>query len=366
MGSHSRRTRNHRGTPLPARQPAAPPRPAPDTFPAAVAESWRAQSWPARILRAFLGSTFVYAGIQKLADPGFLHSGSPTYIGTQLAGFARGSPIGGLLRVLGHAAVPFGIAIALVELAIGLATLAGVAPLTAAIAGAVVNLALLLSATWHVHPYFLGSDSIYAVAWIAYAGMIVERSAAPVPRRSGYDPTRRDVLRGGIVGAATVFLGGAAAAASRLRPRGTSDGLVRGTGASPLGGSRGPRGTGASPPPASPSPSRPQAVTKARLVAHLRDVPVGDAVGFAGPNGQPGVMVRLGQHDVVAFSRICTHAGCEVGYDAGARLLVCPCHGAEFDPSRRAMPVAGPAPTPLPAIPVRIDHANGTVVLPAH
>ena len=34
-------------------------------------------------------ATFVYAGIQKLSDPGFLHPGAPTYIGTQLHGFAN-------------------------------------------------------------------------------------------------------------------------------------------------------------------------------------------------------------------------------------------------------------------------------------
>ena len=33
-------------------------------------------------LRLFLGVTFVYAGVQKLSDPGFLHPGAPTYIGT--------------------------------------------------------------------------------------------------------------------------------------------------------------------------------------------------------------------------------------------------------------------------------------------
>ena len=45
-------------------------------------------------LRLFLGVTFVYAGIQKLSDPGFLHAGAPTYIGTQLHGFAAGTPGG--------------------------------------------------------------------------------------------------------------------------------------------------------------------------------------------------------------------------------------------------------------------------------
>ena len=51
-------------------------------------------------LRLFLGGTFVYAGIQKLTDPGFLHPGAATYIGTQLHSFAVGTPGGFLLRTL--------------------------------------------------------------------------------------------------------------------------------------------------------------------------------------------------------------------------------------------------------------------------
>jgi len=49
-------------------------------------------------MRLFLGGTFVYAGIQKLSDPGFLHEGAPTYIGAQLHGFAAGTPGGFVLR----------------------------------------------------------------------------------------------------------------------------------------------------------------------------------------------------------------------------------------------------------------------------
>ena len=33
-----------------------------------------------------------------LSDPGFLHHGAPTYIGTQLQGFANGTPGGVLLK----------------------------------------------------------------------------------------------------------------------------------------------------------------------------------------------------------------------------------------------------------------------------
>jgi len=75
--------------------------------------------------------------------------------------------------------------------------------------------------------------------------------------------------------------------------------------------------------------------------------------------------VRLSDGSVVAYSRICTHAGCEVGYDTRSHLLVCPCHGAEFDPAHDAQPVAGPASAPLQAIRVVVDRANGNVVLPS-
>ena len=69
-----------------------------------------------------------------------------------------------------------------------------------------------------------------------------------------------------------------------------------------------------------------------------------------------------GQDRVAAFSRVCTHAGCLVGFDSSSHLLVCPCHGAEFDPLHHAAPVAGPASVPLESIPVRIDRSTGQVI----
>jgi len=58
----------------------------------------RRLGWALFPVRLFLGVTFVYGGIQKLSDPGFLRAGAPTYIGTQLRGFANGTPGGFLLR----------------------------------------------------------------------------------------------------------------------------------------------------------------------------------------------------------------------------------------------------------------------------
>jgi rieske iron-sulfur protein len=65
---------------------------------------------------------------------------------------------------------------------------------------------------------------------------------------------------------------------------------------------------------------------------------------------------------LVAFSAVCTHAGCIVsGWRAADRLLLCPCHGSIYDPARAAAVVAGPAPLPLPTLP--LDVANGLIVV---
>jgi hypothetical protein len=46
------------------------------TAQADLVEGWKRQQPAIRVLRAFLGVTFLYAGGQKLADPNFLHAGS--------------------------------------------------------------------------------------------------------------------------------------------------------------------------------------------------------------------------------------------------------------------------------------------------
>jgi thiosulfate dehydrogenase (quinone) large subunit len=48
----------------------------------------------------------------------------------------------------------------------------------------------------------------------------------------------------------------------------------------------------------------------------------------------------------VAFDAVCPHAGCSVGYDPSAKVIVCPCHGSQFNASTGAVEV-GPAPTGL-------------------
>jgi ubiquinol-cytochrome c reductase iron-sulfur subunit len=59
---------------------------------------------------------------------------------------------------------------------------------------------------------------------------------------------------------------------------------------------------------------------------------------------------------LVAFSKVCTHAGCPVGlYEPDTHTLLCPCHQSAFDVLDSAKPVTGPAAWPLPQLPLLID-----------
>ncbi len=68
--------------------------------------------------------------------------------------------------------------------------------------------------------------------------------------------------------------------------------------------------------------------------AMLVDVP-GDTI----------MVIRVSDTEVVALSAICTHAGCSMNFDASQQLLVCPCHGSEFDETGTV--VHGPARRPV-------------------
>ena len=64
----------------------------------------------------------------------------------------------------------------------------------------------------------------------------------------------------------------------------------------------------------------------------------------------------------VAYSKLCTHAGCPVGlYRAAEHKLICPCHQSTFDVLDGATPTFGPAARPLPQLPIQLA-ADGTFV----
>jgi cytochrome b6-f complex iron-sulfur subunit len=92
-------------------------------------------------------------------------------------------------------------------------------------------------------------------------------------------------------------------------------------------------------------------------IASESEVAPGSALTFK-DSGNPAVLVHLKSGDFVAYSAVCTHQGCTVAYKGGN--LACPCHGSVFDPAKGAEVVAGPAPSPLPEIPVKVE--GGEVV----
>jgi ubiquinol-cytochrome c reductase iron-sulfur subunit len=72
----------------------------------------------------------------------------------------------------------------------------------------------------------------------------------------------------------------------------------------------------------------------------------------------------------VAYSKICTHAGCSVGLfgidsrpPIELRELICPCHQSVFDPLDAARPVGGPATRPLPQLRLGIDDEGMLIAL---
>jgi menaquinol-cytochrome c reductase iron-sulfur subunit len=70
--------------------------------------------------------------------------------------------------------------------------------------------------------------------------------------------------------------------------------------------------------------------------------------------------VKQPDGQVTVFSPMCTHLGCGYHWDGTAQQFKCPCHGSVFDVSGRVL--AGPAPRPLDALPVKVDNGRLLVV----
>ncbi len=59
---------------------------------------------------------------------------------------------------------------------------------------------------------------------------------------------------------------------------------------------------------------------------------------------------------IVAYSKICTHVGCPVAlYEQLTHHLLCPCHQSQFDITKEAEVIFGPAKRPLPQLPITVD-----------
>lgn len=363
-------------------------------------------------MRLFLGITFIYAGIQKLMDPQFFNPSARGYIGKQLIAFATGSPLHNLLIHLVPHATLIGGLVAYGEIAIGLGTLFGILFRLAAFFGILINLVFFLSATWHVYPYFYGSDIVFIFCWLTlmlsgpvntglpsvdgwfvyhvlsdeqrtdfapaiafFLGVPPSPAALPAPAPSisaqgrqatsstlstqqnrygqlqrAQQQSRRSFLWGLVTGGAGIavlaWIGGNL---SHLAGR-ESEGNVPISGGSSTG-SPSPTGTATA-----------SGTQGSNVIAQINAVPKNSSASFTlASNGDPGILVHLSNGQFVAYDATCTHAGCPVSYDSGSQALVCPCHGAAFDPAHQGTVLQGPAQTPLTQVTIQVNNANGTI-----
>jgi thiosulfate dehydrogenase [quinone] large subunit len=373
-------------------------------------------------LRLFLAVSFLAAGWDKLTDPQFFDSSAPGYIGAQLAGFAGQSPLGGFLTsVAVPNATIFGALVLAGELAIGLGALVGLFSRKAAFFGVLLSLTLWLTASWNVTPFFLGSDLPYALGWltllIAGAHPVLsldgqiqkwrERQAVineATTGETGFNPQEQaEVARRRFitVAGATVLAGAVTGVAwfKSLEDRNVSSGTATGSGTGAIGQANAtstapattsapataptnapstaasnsttaaaPATTAANSPttaPAKPTTAPTTQVAapapKGVVLTPLSAIPVGSAKTFTTPGtGEPAIVIHEADGSVKAFSAICTHEGCEVGYNKSSQVLVCPCHGAQFD-AKTGQVLRRPARQPLKSFQVQVDNSGNII-----
>ncbi len=392
----------------------------------APVRAWALSEWALVPLRLFLGATFTYAGLQKLANPNFFKKASPISIQAQLLGATHTSPISGVLVHLLGIAKPIGIAIALGEIAVGLGTLFGLWTRIAAIAGLCISFMLFLTVSFHASPYFTGSDIVFFFAWMPFIvsgggtrlsvdAVIAKRVAAkahqPAPElvaipfstvqaicgnydegrcsargglpcdqavcpvllggrgtlvnRDGLDLIdRRSVVVGAGVAAGAaagvLILGGAAADIGKLindAPKPTkSNELTLST--APPTTTTVPQGSGTGDGTTTTTTPAPAG----KLLGAASQVPENSAASFTIPsNGDPGIVIHDDAGDFVAYNAVCPHMGCTVGYSSSQKIMVCPCHGSEFEVSNGEV-IVGPAPHGLKKLKV-IEGTNGNLYL---
>ncbi len=376
---------------------------------------WALSEWSLLPLRLFLGVTFAYAGLQKLANPAFFAAKSPASIQVQMSGAARLSPIHSFLHALLPHAVLIGWVLAYGELAIGVGTLLGLKTRVAAVAGASVSLSLFLTVSFHSSPYFTGADIVFFFAWVplivagggsrwsidafiarraarqagfclaplvalpfdtvqrlcgfyheglcsARASAACAASACPVlvsrpPQVTAVNDKTFD-RRSVVIGASTVAVVASAAAVTGLLT--TAAGHLE---ASAVTGARNSTpnipalaGSGASVGTGS------AAETTRTDLGPATSVPVGAASTFTIPSsGDPGIVVQLTEGNFVGYDAVCPHAGCTVGYASSQKLLVCPCHGSQFLAATGEV-VSGPAPHGLTPLTI-VEASNGNLYL---
>jgi thiosulfate dehydrogenase [quinone] large subunit len=116
-------------------------------------------------LRLFLGGTFVFAGLDKLTDSGFLTGTGPGSLEAMLNGVRGTAGAQWMVDLALRNPEAFGYAIAYGEISVGLGTLVGLLTRLAALGGALISLSFWLTVTWATEPYYYGNDLAYLMAW---------------------------------------------------------------------------------------------------------------------------------------------------------------------------------------------------------
>ena len=354
-------------------------------------------------LRAFLGVTFTFAGLQKLANPGFLDANNPASIQAQIIGASTRSPIGSLIGHLGEHAALLGVVIALGEVAIGLGLALGLWTRLAALGGMALSFGLFLTVSFHASPFYTGSDIVFFFAFIPFliagagshfsldaviARRVATRDNLPDPglvavpfgylphhcgqfrdghcaaqsnspcakescpilardttslvaRRELNDVERRTLLIGAAFAAAVA--GAAAALSATAAVIGRVVGGVSTTQVTHLS-------TTTTTMPATTTSTVPGTTSTTVLgtaIGSAADVAVGSFADFQIPStGEPGIVLQPNVGEFKAFNAVCPHAGCTVTYMPSNDQLVCPCHASIFDASNGDL-ISGPAFTGL-------------------
>ena len=404
---------------MPSSRPVRRARPVERRLPwGAPVRAWALAEWALLPLRIFLGVTFLFAGLQKLANPNFFNSASPNSIHAQMVAAARVSPIRFLIHHLVSFSTLFGIVIAVAEVAIGLGALIGLWMRVAAVGGVVMSWILFLTVSFHASPYYTGADIVFFFAWLPFVaagagsrlsidGWIATRAAhmeggtppelvpiafVTVQGLCGHFTKGRCSAREGLdcdASVCPVLLGERAPLVTRVAIDAIDRrSLVLGTAAASLVGGSGALLAGATaafgrviggakPPvsvgqlgsgvtsttgPGSSTTATTGAGSSGTLLGPAKDVPVGQAASFTIPvTGDPGIVVQVTSGQFVAYDAVCPHAGCTVGYYAANHVLACPCHGSQFQLSSGAV-LNGPAPHGLAKLTVS-EEADGNLYL---
>lgn len=115
----------------------------------------------------------------------------------------------------------------------------------------------------------------------------------------------------------------------------------------------------------SPIASNPPPNSAPQPIANASNIPPNGSTIYNDPSFGPILLIHLDNGQFVAYSPICTHAGCQVQFNPSGKDIICPCHGAVYDPYHGAQVLGGPAPYPLQNIPIRYDAATGNIYLNA-